>query len=142
MASMVGAHLKAMMIHLARHIIRQTTQTKSHVKTYEFEQFIGLVDLHLRDQWLVTQYAEAMGLSSGQLNRICQRHADQQALAIIHEKTIDEAKRQLIFTQLSAKEVAYKLGFKDPGYFSRFFSRRVGMSPKAYRNKVIADTQK
>ena len=36
-------------------------------------------------------------------------------------------------TAQTVEQIAYGLGFRDPAYFSRFFSRRVGMSPGAYR---------
>jgi len=44
-----------------------------------------------------------------------------------------EAKRQLRFTSGSVSEIAYALGFDDPAYFTRFFSRRAGLSPRAFR---------
>ena len=37
---------------------------------------------------------------------------------------------------LSVKELAAALGYDDPLYFSRLFSKTIGMSPRAYRNSV------
>ena len=34
---------------------------------------------------------------------------------------------------MSVTQVAYYLGFEDPAYFSRFFARRMGISPRAFR---------
>ncbi|MDD1780772.1 AraC family transcriptional regulator [Enterovibrio sp. ZSDZ35] len=135
-ASIIGAYLKIVFVMLARHRQRGDIQESSDGKTALFERFVRLVDTHATEHWQVSQYAEALGLSQGQLNRICQRAAGQQALAIVHEHLLDEAKRLLVFTQLSAKEIGYQLGFKDPGYFSRFFQRHTGQAPKQFKTRV------
>jgi AraC family transcriptional activator of pobA len=46
-----------------------------------------------------------------------------------------EAERQLRYTGMSVAQVAYFLGFEDPAYFTRFFSRRTGVSPKVFRGR-------
>ena len=44
-----------------------------------------------------------------------------------------EAKRCLIYTAMSVAEIGYALGFDDPAYFSRFFSKRTGLPPGRLR---------
>ena len=44
-----------------------------------------------------------------------------------------EAERQLRYTSMSVAQVAFHLGFDDPAYFSRFFTRRMGLTPRAFR---------
>lgn len=53
---------------------------------------------------------------------------------LIHKKQIDEDKKLLAFTDKSIKEIAYDQGFKDPGYFNRFFKNKVGQTPKEFRD--------
>jgi AraC-like DNA-binding protein len=40
-----------------------------------------------------------------------------------------------MFTELRINEIAAKIGIDDPYYFSRFFKRRIGVSPHEYRAK-------
>ena len=47
-----------------------------------------------------------------------------------------EAARLLRFTELAVSEVAHRVGFDDPLYFSRAFKRRHDESPQAYRDRV------
>ncbi|MFO7288350.1 MAG: helix-turn-helix domain-containing protein, partial [Gammaproteobacteria bacterium] len=54
-------------------------------------------------------------------------------IKLVHHRVLLEAKRQLLYTTKPVSEIAYGLGFDDPAYFTRFFSRRTGMSPRAYR---------
>jgi AraC-like DNA-binding protein len=56
--------------------------------------------------------------------------------AIIHQKINFEAKRQLMYDQSSAKEIAYSVGFADPVQFSKFFKQHNGLTPLEYRKKV------
>jgi AraC family transcriptional activator of pobA len=44
-----------------------------------------------------------------------------------------EADRQLRYTPMSVAQIAYHPGFDDPAYFSRFFTRRMQQSPRAFR---------
>jgi hypothetical protein len=46
---------------------------------------------------------------------------------------MEEACQRLEQTELSVEQISYSLGFRDPGYFNRFFKRQAGMSPGAYR---------
>jgi AraC family transcriptional regulator, transcriptional activator of pobA len=46
---------------------------------------------------------------------------------------VSEAKRLLTYESLTIKEVAYKLGFNDPFYFSNFFKKQTKLSPKSYK---------
>ena len=68
---------------------------------------------------------------------ICMRLARARSAArrsrLVHERLIAEARVRLRDTGQTAEQIAYGLGFRDPAYFSRFFARRVGMSPGAYR---------
>jgi AraC family transcriptional activator of pobA len=56
---------------------------------------------------------------------------------LIEARLLREARRHLAFTHLSISTIAYALGFTDPAYFSRVFSRDTGLSPKAFRNQLL-----
>ena len=55
------------------------------------------------------------------------------AAAMLDERALLEARRLLLYSNLSVTEIAYSVGFDDPAYFSRFFTRHVGQPPRAYR---------
>lgn len=60
----------------------------------------------------------------------------QSALELLHERRLLEARRLLAYSQLPIAQIAHQLGYEDPAYFSRFFQRRVGVSPSWYRAQV------
>jgi AraC family transcriptional regulator, transcriptional activator of pobA len=96
-------------------------------------KFKKLIEINYKTGLSIKEYASQMGLSSAQLNNICRSKVSQSALQIVHERVTLEAKRYLIYTSLTISEVAYELGFADPAYFTRFFSKQVGEPPKQYR---------
>ena len=95
--------------------------------------FRELVDREFCSHQPIEAYARRLGLTSPHLNRICREHLGDTALGVIHQRIILEAKRYLIFTSLSAKEIALALAFDDPAYFARFFKQKTGLSPLAFR---------
>jgi AraC family transcriptional activator of pobA len=72
------------------------------------------------------------------LNRVCRRVLGHSALAVLHARICLEAQRELAYTTLSIKHVAYKLGFSDAGYFTRFFERKAGVTPSIWRAQALA----
>jgi AraC family transcriptional activator of pobA len=109
-------------------------------------KFKKLIETHYKSGLSIKVYSNEMGLSIAQLNNICRAKVGQSALQIVHERVTLEAKRYLIYTSLTISEVAYELGFADPAYFTRFFSKQAGHSPKQYRithrpDRALPDSQ-
>lgn len=82
----------------------------------------------------VSDHARALGVSMTALRVACARFAGTPPATILDERTLLEARRLLLYSNLSVAEIGYSVGFEDPGYFSRFFTRHIGQSPRDYRN--------
>lgn len=81
-------------------------------------------------------YAGLLGVTPTQLRAACLKAAGAPPLNLVHARTVLEAKRALLYSSMTVAEVAYYLGFEDPAYFSRFFAKAVGQSPRAYRQAL------
>ncbi|WP_095162219.1 helix-turn-helix domain-containing protein [Pseudomonas sp. Irchel 3F5] len=99
------------------------------------DRFNTLVEQQFRRQPSVEALAHEVGISVAHLNSICRELAGQSALQIIHQRLLLEAKRELIYTSLSIKQLADSLGFADPAYFSRFFRRLTSKAPSDFRQQ-------
>ncbi|MDX3977070.1 helix-turn-helix domain-containing protein [Shinella sp.] len=97
------------------------------------EHLNGLIHQYFRAQRPAGFYAEKLGISPTHLNRIVKAATGLSAHAYIGRKMIDEAKRELVFTDMPAQEIGLRLGFADPAYFSRYFLRETGETPRAWR---------
>ena len=141
-SAMIGAYLKIFFILLQRSTDRTLpAASQQDERIIHYERFMGLLENHYLEHWTVGQYANALGMSISSLNRQCKHYSGQKTLKVIHQRLLTEIKRQLIYTQLSAQEISFKLGFKDPGYFSRFFSRNMAMTPGKFRQQIREQRQ-
>lgn len=95
--------------------------------------FIKLVEQHYREHLTVETFAHRLGMSAVHLNNLCRQLAGQSALQIIHQRLLLEARRSLVYTNMTVAQVSDHLGFADPAYFSRFFRRLTGQSPNGFR---------
>jgi AraC family transcriptional activator of pobA len=97
------------------------------------QRFTRLLETHFREHRPIEQYAAELGISAAHLNALCRRLAGQSALQLINQRLLLEAKRCLVYTAMTINQVSDCLGFSEPAYFSRFFKRGSGLSPKAFR---------
>ncbi|HZX18480.1 MAG TPA: helix-turn-helix domain-containing protein [Pseudomonas sp.] len=97
------------------------------------QRFTRLLESHFREHRPIEQYASELGISAAHLNALCRRLAGQSALQLINQRLLLEAKRCLVYTAMTINQVSDSLGFSEPAYFSRFFKRGSGLSPKAFR---------
>lgn len=100
-----------------------------------FLKFLEAVRNNFEHNYSVSQFAELLGTTDIKLNMLAKLHAGKTAQNIIYGLIASEAKRLLIYGNLSVKEVAYKLGFNDPFYFSNFFKKQTKFSPKLYKER-------
>ena len=104
--------------------------------------FLQLVELHYRDSWPISRYAAALGVTEDRLHAHCKREKTRSPRAIVHERLIHEACTRLQQLDLPVEQIGYGLGFRDSGYFSRFFQKHQGIPPGAYRRRARAEQAK
>lgn len=97
------------------------------------QRYRALLALHLRQEHGLGYYAQLLNVTPDHLSRACRTVAGLSALDLLHERLVAEARRLLAYTDAAVGDVAAELGFADAAYFSRFFARRAGQSPQAYR---------
>lgn len=98
-------------------------------------RYLALVEARHAERPAVADLARALGVSPAHLGRACRAAAGRSAQALLHARTVLEAKRRLAWTAMGVAEIGWSLGFSDPAYFSRFFARETGLSPTAFRER-------
>ncbi len=126
--------INVVVVWLSRQMIQRSSAAQSVERGREYlNVFTRQVEAQFRQQPSVEALAHATGISVAHLNNVCRDLAGQSALQIIHQRLLLEAKRNLIYTSMTVSQVSDSLGFADPAYFSRFFRRLAGVSPRAFR---------
>jgi AraC-like DNA-binding protein len=97
-----------------------------------------LVEKHYKEKHGVADYADLLLMAAKTLTHRFKRLNLPQPNEVIKNRLILEAKRLLVHTSLSAKEIAYELGYEDPAYFSRLFQLKTGESPSVFRSKYLS----
>lgn len=84
-------------------------------------------------------YAALLHASVKTLNRTSRSYFGKTLTDLIAERMIVEAKRELYLTAKPVKQIAFELGYIDEFYFSRYFKKNVGVSPRIFRDRVGFD---
>ena len=134
--------LTALMVQVHRICkLSDTTETQTHYsisrKARQIEKFRSLIDKNFRTEHSLQAYASQVGVTVGQLSRLCREVLGKSSLQVINDRLIQEAQRELVYTALPIKQLASELGFEDDAYFSRFFRKHMGLTPKAYRARSL-----
>jgi AraC family transcriptional activator of pobA len=129
------ALLTSLLLTLVRalHLDPEGNQGATRQEIRLADRFRELIDKNYRQNLQVKDYASMMGVSLVQLRAACAAATGQSPAKMIHARIITEAKRNLIFGDMSMEQIAFSLGFSDAAYFTRFFRKEVGQAPSQFR---------
>jgi AraC family transcriptional regulator, arabinose operon regulatory protein len=82
------------------------------------------------------QVANEAGYSPTYLSALFRKETNYAPLSYFSHLKILKACEFLDYTPMKVKEISYRLGYTDPYYFTRDFKKKVGMSPRQYRNRI------
>ncbi len=86
-----------------------------------------------REDISLNKVAETVGLSQNHFSSIFSQEMGMTFIEYLISRRMEKAKELLRTTQMRSSEVAYKVGYKDPHYFSATFKKIQGMTPREYR---------
>ena len=130
---LLRTYLKAFLLKLISQKNLEFTVPDLHEK--RVYQFFLLLENHFKEEKQVGFYADKLYIRSKRLNQILKEKTGKSISALLHERTIMEAKHELFVSERSIKEIAFELGFEDQSYFTRFFKRMTGQTPEAFHQK-------
>lgn len=97
-------------------------------------QSIKYMQNHLNEKVSLIDLANHVNLSLSQFCNVFKEKTSRSPLDYLIHLKIQKASRLLDYSDLKIKEIANKVGYEDPFYFSRVFAKVMGVSPKKYRN--------
>ena len=116
---------------LIERVLDNKVELNNHLQ--EFIKFQNLVEKNYHKTKKVEDYAHMMGFSAKKLNTIVNFISNKSVKAFIDEVVIIKAKKDILHTNMSAKQVAFKLGFNDPANFYKYFKKHTSYTPESFR---------
>jgi len=128
----ITSQLKTLLLYSSKIKLKQFGEVNLALPSALAINFQNLLDKDYEKEHNVQYYSNQLNISPKGLNKIIKKEFGRTVSDLIKEKLIVEAKRELYTKDLSIKEIAFKLGFEDPAYFSRFFKKETAHSPKEF----------
>ncbi len=134
----IRAYLKLFLIQCNDHCSLTPGSNLQNIEVSRIlvKSFREAVEVNYAQNHQVKYYAEALNVTPNYLNNVIKTAMDISAKEFIQNKLILEAKRMIVFTEKSAKEVGFELGFDDPSHFSKFFKSNTGQSLQEFKESL------
>lgn len=94
----------------------------------------NLVDSYFIKEQHIGFYTTALNISEKSLNDICNRNFNCGLKKILADRLMQEARKLLLYCELSVSEIAFKLNYEDNSYFNKVFKKQTGITPKRFRD--------
>ena len=98
--------------------------------------FKKLLNHQYKSERTVKYYALELAITSKKLNALNKKHSGETAINAIHNRILTEIKRQLLFSDLSHKEIAFDLGFSSPSALNKFVRAKLKETPTDLQNEL------
>jgi AraC-like DNA-binding protein len=133
--SILRAGLENLLIHLTRIKQKQNSLGNDALipSNEKLRKLELLIEQNFKTHKDIAFYAEKLNISSRHLNSIISQKTGKSISLMIQERTLREAKRQLLHSEKTILEIAYELGFNDKSYFHRFFKKFTSQTPSYFR---------
>ncbi|GGH63812.1 AraC-like DNA-binding protein [Filimonas zeae] len=133
---MLRSLLKRIMIQVTRKAKEQSEGYRqcSDDRMDLIRKFSLLLEMNFKKEHEVKFYAAALHKSPKTLSNVFSLLKQPAPSVLIRNRLVLEAKRYLHYTDKSAREIAWELGFESPAHFSRFFKTYAGANTSAFRN--------
>ena len=120
----------------SRHRSVETDKQQTKPAKDFMERATDILEHHYMDsQFDVTEFADAMGMSKSLLAKRIKEETGQSSSQFIRNYRLSVARDLILenYANRNIMEIAYKVGFNDPKYFTRCFTRFYGIAPSLYK---------
>jgi len=138
---MLQMMLKRLLIICTRIYKEQHIKKQINPKSIDLiREYNYLIEQHFKSKHAVKEYADLLFKSPKTLSNLFKKNGNATPLQYIQNRIMLEAKRMLTYSDHSISEISHNLGFADLQAFSRFFSKKEGLSPQKFRTREVLPT--
>jgi AraC-like DNA-binding protein len=129
--------LLQLFLYISRRFVLQCKPNSNATNYNILRNFEKLIEQNFLRLKLPKNYAELLFITPNHLNALCKQVAGKSAGEMIRDRVLLEAKRNLVNSNESISEIAYKLNFEDNSYFTKFFKKYVVVTPEEFRKNAL-----
>lgn len=137
-----AAYSQQEMAGLVNHLIGKMYSLERNIELSRNQQQVDMIDKarwrireSLESELTIQQIAEDLGVSYSNFRKLFKEYTGLSPATYQQELRLLRAKELLTTTDLSIKEVAYRLNFESPDYFSAKFKAKMGLKPSEVKTK-------
>ena len=140
-ADILRNYIRLLLLHFIREQIslpifrnQSDNQDLELVRAFEY-----MLEQHYNSSPQVAYYCQSLNVTEKRLQTATRNILDQSPKEIIKDRIVLEAKRLLVYSSDSVKEISFRLGFDEPTNFTKFFKKSTGKSPMDFRSSQKND---
>ena len=122
------AHLTILLVQLNR-----LASESAELPEPALQAVFAAIEDGFRGPLTLADVAKSVGLTPGHLTTWVRKRTGKTVQEWIIQRKLVEARKLLAESDLPVASVAWAVGFADPAYFTRMFTREVGMPPRRWR---------
>jgi len=134
--SILQSYLHILMAQIKRCVESDPSNIVARPYLLLFKQFQRLLETHFPENLTPGSYAGRLHITPHHLNHVVKQVTGKTATEVIRERSVLEAKRLFMYSDLSVTEIAAQLNYFDSSYFAKIFKAATGMSPSEFRMNI------
>ncbi|WP_271783850.1 helix-turn-helix domain-containing protein [Aquimarina algiphila] len=138
-SEIINSVFMALLFQIKRFSIYQHKTFESQ-RFKDFIQFKQMITEFYHESHNAKDYAQKLSVSYKYLNDICKQIGNKTAKAFLDSWLLLEAKRNISENKYTSQEIAYKMGFKEPSNFIRFFKKFTNLTPNQFQQELKKST--
>lgn len=128
---------KSWLVHLCTRIMGSIAVVRQSAYKNLVEDALAYTRAHYQDSDIsINKVCKQLHISTGYFSSIFKKEMKMTFVAYLLHIRMEAAKELLRTTDLKAFEIAERVGYTEPNYFSFSFKKHVGVSPKEYRSST------
>ncbi len=141
----IGVHLHAKqqvdellkLVTLRGETIKQTGQPRDHF----FYRALNELEQNLIDPLSLTELAHRIGTNERKLTEIFRHTVGMTVFDFATQRRLEVARQLLRESDLQIRQIADRIGYQNPGDFTRAFRRQYGVTPRSYRRGEVSEDE-
>lgn len=130
-------YIKILLLSLIESIHGQHPVLGQHTNDQPlYIQFKKMLNESYKEERTVQYYADKLFITTKKLNSITKKSCGETAINAIHNRILTEIKRQLMFSDISHKEIAFNLGFNSPAALNKFVKAKLNLTPTQLQQEL------